>query len=255
MLPAGMPGTRIVEGRALNGNGISEPMSTSGFQGASLARSSTRRGTPWAECPRRRRPASARGRFGSGPERLADGAEHADRRRPHAGGSARAGRGRRSCRGSRSSLRAAFTRWIDSGRRIGTSRIAGEVHEAAGQRARAHFGRGDAQHELFAGPGLLRDHRAVFEKDAAAMRGCTPWLRPGSSWGRALTTRPRSPPRAPPCARRRRCAPGRGSPDCGPSATSEAISMPRFMRLRMHDDGVGLGFREALARRGRTSAK
>ena len=31
MTPAGMPGTRICEGRVRNGNGISEPISTSGF--------------------------------------------------------------------------------------------------------------------------------------------------------------------------------------------------------------------------------
>ena len=42
--------------------------------------------------------------------------------------------------------------------------------------------------------------------------GCTPWLRPASSWGRAaLIGVPPPRPRARPCARPRHCAPGRGS--------------------------------------------
>jgi hypothetical protein len=45
------------------------------------------------------------------------------------------------------------------------------MHETAGEGAAGALGRRYPQHELLAGPGLLRQEFAVFEKNAAAVRG------------------------------------------------------------------------------------
>ena len=60
---------------------------------------------------------------------------------------------------------------MDSGRRMGTSGSQVRCTKLPGSARAAHFGAFNAQHELLAGPALLRDDRAFFEKNAAAMRG------------------------------------------------------------------------------------
>src|SRR4051812_40650216 len=106
-------------------------------------------------------------------------------------------------------------------------RIAGEMHETAGLRTRCAFRCRHSQHELFAGPGFLGDHGSVFEKNTAAVRRMNAvaaarlvvgqgahHLRPSIT---ASSTAMRT---ATPLRTWSRIT------DCGPSATSEAISMP-----------------------------
>ena len=156
----------------------------------------------------------ARGRLRVGPERLADRAQHAD----DVAHMPAAQRAQTRADDLVEDLDPALggIHALDRQRAAhGHVRIAGEVHEAAGLGARGAFRRRDAQHELLAGPGFLRDAPCRLRerccRDARDVRrDCARLL------GSALKTSvPRSPLRAPPCARRRRCAPGRGSPIAG----------------------------------------
>src|SRR4029077_3785164 len=96
--------------------------------------------------------------------------------------------------------------------------IAGEVREGAGLRVRGALGRGQADDELLGVVGELREHRRRLEEDGAAVflaHAASP-RGPSASASTAMRT-------ATPLRTWSRIT------DCGPSATSEAISTPRFI--------------------------
>src|ERR1700724_4754752 len=99
--------------------------------------------------------------------------------------------------------------------------IAGDVRETARLRVGRAARRGDAQHELLRVVGELRNDARPFEEDGAAGAGshlghAPPAREVSTSASTAMRT-------ATPLRTWSRMT------DCGPSATSEAISMPRFM--------------------------
>ena len=211
--PPGCRATMSVEGRGRNGNG---------HLGAHAGRAASRT----AHRPPRASSRSARNTM----RRNADAAADQQRARPL--GMRRRSRGRSGprtlsavarlarasackpglrppCRASRSSPRAASARMSDSGRRIGMVGIAGQVREAAGPgvRGAARRVRGAARTARRRRP-CCRDDAACLEEDRAAVQR--------GSCARAMRRRAhRHLPRAPPSARRRRCAPDRGSPTAG----------------------------------------
>src|ERR1700730_14419467 len=99
--------------------------------------------------------------------------------------------------------------------------IAGDVRETARLRMGRAARRGDAQHELLRVVGDLRNDARPFEEDGAAGAGshlghAPPAREVSTSASTAMRT-------ATPLRTWSRIT------DCGPSATSEAISMPRFI--------------------------
>ena len=163
-------------------------------------------------------------------EGLADGSQHADR----IAGAAAAQRAQSGADDLVENLDPAFfarsPAGSTSGRRMGTSGSQVRCTKLPGSARAAHLGAAMRRTNCSPGQAVLRNDQSVFETDAAAMRGmhavaaagffvrqCGAHLRPSIT---ASSTAMRT---ATPLRTWSRIT------DCGPSATSEAISMPRFM--------------------------
>ena len=227
MLPAGMPGTMIVEGRVRNGNGYLRAHEHQRLPGR-IARRAALRAQPLGEEHHRRDTDAAaeqqRARpLGVRSEGLADRAEHAHliaRLVPGERVKARALHLVEQLDPARLRIRA-HDRERPAHRDGG---VAGDVHEAAGLGVRGASRRRRARSTNCSRlVGELRDDARRLEKDGAAgararRRAGAHRRSPGAGRRAGLCAvrvtwrlRARSAPaRAPPCARRRRCAPGRG---------------------------------------------
>ncbi len=248
-----MPGTRMVEGRSVKGNGSSDPISTSDCACASASRRRSARNTIGGDADAAADQQPAR-QLCVHREALADGTDEA-----HAIA--------RAARGEQLEPRAHhLVEQLDpAGLRIGThdrqrpphghGRIHGDVREAAGHGARGAAWCRHAQDELPAVELAVLEHARLFHEDGAAMRG----MGAACLQRRALASQVEvAGARAAPAAcdglqhrhahRHARWPPVRGSPTAGPSATAESISTHAVHRLRMHHDGVALREREPLCR-------
>jgi len=181
---------------------------------------------------------------GRGHEAFPDRSHDRNRCALAAASTAPRGRGPRSCRGCLSSRPSRSARMIDSGRRIGSSGSQVRCAKLPGVAAAAHFGA--RRRMTYCCPGYCR----VSSSSASSTK---------------IVPRCERSPSGPP-SRLRRCAPARcatmvgarpwrtatrlhlagGITDCGPSATSLAISTPRFIGARCIT--IGIGLREAQVR-------
>ena len=135
---------------------------------------------------------------------------------------------------------------MDSGRRIGNRRIHDHVREAARRRARRAPAARRGAARTAARKALLRQDpsrpRRRWCRDA---RGC--WRHahasalPRGQWSQSVL-------RAPPCAPRRHWPPALRITDCGPSATADSISTPRFIGCGCITMASGFAQRQALRR-------
>ena len=166
MLPAGMPRMSVAEGRARNGNGTSEPMSTRGRKCASPLRRSARNTIGGMPTPPPS--SSVRGRSRWATNGWPIGPEHAHR----VAGLLGPERVQARAHDLVEDLDPAGLRVRAHDRQRAAHRdagIAGEVREGAGRGVRGALGRAQADDELLGVVGELREHRRLLEEDGAAV--------------------------------------------------------------------------------------